>query len=125
MAKATVHNVIIMRENGNCVNGRILILDTKWHYVSSGWQKEACGNLGIAGVDLYGGTKNSTATALRAALSPEQIQRGAKISTNKAFQRYLQMNDQDALEVYRSAAMLTKNAQHPHNASGMPTRKKQ
>lgn len=88
------------------------------------WWKKACVNLGIEGVDLYGGTKHSTATALRAVLSPEQIQRGAKISTNKAFQRYLQMNDQDALDVYRSALTLTKIAQHPHNASGVLTKKK-
>lgn len=71
------------------------------------WWKKACENLGIVGVDLYGGTKHSTASALRKVLSPEQIQRGAKISTNDAFYRYLQMNDSDALMVYSQANNLT------------------
>jgi hypothetical protein len=40
------------------------------------WWKRACDNLGINGVDLYGGTRHSTATALREFLSPEQIKAG-------------------------------------------------
>ena len=37
------------------------------------WWDKACTNLGIEGVDLYGGTKHSTATALGQLLTPEQI----------------------------------------------------
>ncbi len=55
------------------------------------WWDKACENLGIKGVDLYGGTKHSTATALGASLTPEQIKRGGTGSaTNKAFERYFQ-----------------------------------
>jgi hypothetical protein len=45
----------------------------------------------IKGVDLYGGTRHSTATALGEFLTPEQIKRGGTGSaTNKAFERYFQ-----------------------------------
>lgn len=55
------------------------------------WWDKACENLGIKGVDLYGGTKHSTATALGEFLTPEQIKRGGTGSaTNKAFERYFQ-----------------------------------
>ncbi len=36
------------------------------------WWKKACDNLGIEGVDLYGGTRHSSAVALREHFSPEQ-----------------------------------------------------
>lgn len=64
------------------------------------WWKKACDNLGIEGVDLYGGTRHSSATALKEFLSPEQIKAGTMHSTNKAFERYFQRNTQDAIEVY-------------------------
>jgi len=67
------------------------------------WWKKACDNLGIEGVDLYGGTRHSTATALREFLSPEQIKAGTMHSTNKAFDRYLQMQTEDATRVYQKA----------------------
>jgi len=55
------------------------------------WWDRACGNLGIEGVDLYGGIKHSTATALGDSLTPEQIKRGGTGSaTNKVFERYFQ-----------------------------------
>ena len=40
------------------------------------WWDKACENLGIKGVDLYGGTKHSTATALGELHTPEEIKRG-------------------------------------------------
>jgi hypothetical protein len=64
------------------------------------WWKRACGNLGIEGVDLYGGTRHSSATALKSVLTPEQIKAGTMHSTNKAFERYFQRNSQDAIDVY-------------------------
>ncbi|MGD9948856.1 MAG: tyrosine-type recombinase/integrase [Desulfobulbus sp.] len=64
------------------------------------WWKKACENLGVEGVDLYGGTRHSSATALKDHLSPEQIKAGTMHSTNKAFERYFQRNSQDAIEVY-------------------------
>lgn len=71
-----------------------------WSY----WKK-ACKNLGIKDVDLYGGTKHSSATALRKKFSPEQIKKyGTKHTTSAAFDRYLQFELQDSLEIYQESA---------------------
>lgn len=49
------------------------------------WWKRACNNLGIDGVDLYGGTRHSTTTALRNFFTPEQIRSSGTLhTTNKA-----------------------------------------
>lgn len=64
------------------------------------WWKRACENLGIEGVDLYGGTRHSSATALRTVCSPEQIKIATMHSTNKAFERYFQPGMEDALNIY-------------------------
>lgn len=53
------------------------------------WWDKACKNLGIENVDLYGGTKHSTVTALGKILSPEQIQRGGTGHASDAFKRYM------------------------------------
>ena len=64
------------------------------------WWDKACENLGIDGVDLYGGTKHSTATALGQLLTPEQIKRGGTGSaTNKAFERYFYPRRTESLKV--------------------------
>jgi len=44
--------------------------------------------LGIENVDLYGGTRHSTAIALTEFATPEQIKRATMYSTNVAFERY-------------------------------------
>ncbi len=67
------------------------------------WWKRACANLGIEGVDLYGGTRHSSARALRKHHSPEAIKRATLHSTNKAFERYFCFEDEDVLEVYADA----------------------
>ncbi|HYA42484.1 MAG TPA: hypothetical protein VEF34_14345 [Syntrophobacteraceae bacterium] len=64
----------------------------------------ASANLGMEGVDLYGGTRRSSAIALREYLSPEGIRRLTDHETNKAFERYY-MRD---LEECRSAYALTR-----------------
>jgi integrase len=66
------------------------------------WWMKACGNLGVKGIDLYGGTKHSTVRDLRRrGKSPEEIKRSTKISTNEAFDRYLgSEHDDKILEVY-------------------------
>ena len=68
------------------------------------WWKKACANLEIEDVDLYGGTRHSSATALKEFLSPEQIKAGTMHSTNKAFERYFQRKSQDAIQVYSLAS---------------------
>ena len=61
------------------------------HILYDYWKK-ACANLGIEGVDLYGGTRHSTMQELRKIMSPEEIKRLSMHSTNKALDRYIQVN---------------------------------
>jgi integrase len=67
------------------------------------WWKKACKNLGIENLDLYGGTRHSTATALGDYLSKEDIKAGTLHSTNKAFERYFQGEARKAKRVYQKA----------------------
>jgi integrase len=66
------------------------------------WWLKACKNLGFTGVDLYGGTRHSSAKALRNEYSPEQIKKATMHSTNKAFERYFQIENNDLREMYES-----------------------
>jgi integrase len=65
------------------------------------WWKVACGNLGIAGIDLYGGTRHSSARALREYYSPEQIKKATMHSTNIAFERYFRVELDDVKNMYQ------------------------
>ena len=76
------------------------------------WWKTACQNLGIENVDLYGGTRHTSAIALRKHHSPEEIKRGTMHSTNKAFERYLQTQSDDALDVYKVADQVSQAGKH-------------
>lgn len=46
------------------------------------WWKRACDKLGVEGVDLYGGTRHSSAMAMRKHATPEQIRRATMHTTN-------------------------------------------
>jgi integrase len=71
------------------------------------WWDRACHNLGIHDVDLYGGTKHSTAVALGKVLTPEQIKRGGTgHATNKAFERYLMPDKAEGLTVTKAVKKL-------------------
>jgi len=65
------------------------------------WWKKACKNLGIEGVDLYGGTRHSSAMALRQYVSPEEIRRAMMHSTNKAFERYFRIESDEVRNIYQ------------------------
>ena len=65
------------------------------------WWKKACKNLGIEGVDMYGGTRHSSATALGQKRSPEEIRKATMHSSNKAFERYFSMDDEAIRDIYR------------------------
>ena len=67
------------------------------------WWKRACKNLGIVGVDLYGGTRHSSAKALRRYRTPEEIKRATMHATNKAFERYFWMESDELRDIYRDA----------------------
>jgi integrase len=64
------------------------------------WWKVACRNLGIEGVDLYGGTRHSSARGLREFCSPEQIRKATMHSTNAAFERYFRVELDDVKSIY-------------------------
>ncbi|MDK9706402.1 MAG: tyrosine-type recombinase/integrase [Desulforhopalus sp.] len=73
------------------------------------WWKRACENLGIADVDLYGGTRHSSAVALREHFSPEQIKQGTMHQTNKAFERYFRIGADDIRKIYKEASNSNNN----------------
>jgi integrase len=76
------------------------------------WWKIACLNLGIEGIDLYGGTRHSTVMALRKFATPEKIKRATMHSTNKAFERYFKFQSDEARDIYELAK--------PHLSSDQP-----
>lgn len=79
------------------------------------WWKIACSNLGIEGVDLYGGTRHSTVRALRKHFSPESLKEAAMSSTNKAFERYLgKATDDDVRSIYQKGAEVIELAPKLH-----------
>lgn len=66
------------------------------------WWKIACKNLGIEGVDLYGGTRHSTATAMSEYFSEQEIMDAATMhKSNKAARRYIQAKKNKSLQVYQ------------------------
>ena len=69
------------------------------------WWKKACKNLGIEGIDLYGGTRHSSAIALREHFSPEQIKQGTMHQTNKAFERYFRVGADDIRSIYQMTSI--------------------
>ena len=80
------------------------------------WWSRACMSLGVEGVDLYGGTKHSTVTALGQVLSPEQIRHGSMHKTNAAFERYFQGQSANAKRAYGEI----KKLQQSYNDKGHP-----
>lgn len=68
------------------------------------WWKKACANLGIEGLDLYGGTRHSTTTAIAEMVDSATAKQASEHETNKAFERYCQAGNKAAL----AAAKLVK-----------------
>jgi integrase len=66
--------------------------------------KRAASRCGVEGVDLYGGTRHSSARALRKFFSPEEIKRATMHSTNQAFERYFTMESDDVRSIYKRSA---------------------
>jgi len=57
------------------------------------WWRRACENLGIEGLDLYGGTRHTTVTAIAIMVDGTSAQKASSHSSNKAFGRYCQAED--------------------------------
>ena len=72
------------------------------------WWKKACKNIGIEDIDLYGGTRHSSAIALRKHFSPEQIKQGTMHQTNKAFERYFRIEADDVRDIYKQSSTPSK-----------------
>jgi integrase len=68
-----------------------------------GW-KRSCIRLNVVGVDLYGGTRHSSARALRTHFSPEEIKRATMHTSNAAFERYFKMSGDDVRSIYKKSA---------------------
>jgi len=66
----------------------------------SDWWNKACKALGISGVPLYPGTKHTTATETAKMLGADRALKASGL-TNKAFDRYCQVENTDAYEVVR------------------------
>ena len=78
-------------------------------YFSKCWDR-ACEKLGIQGVPLYPGTKHTTATAVSNVAGKEAAKSLAKISTNKAMERYINPSKTSELEILSIRGDLLKEA---------------
>lgn len=80
------------------------------------WWEKAAKEIGLEGVSLYPGTKHTTATETAACLGTEKA-RAASGLTNKAFDRYCQIENIDALEVATAIRAKKKASIIPINRS--------
>jgi len=65
------------------------------------WWKRACHHLGISGVDLYGGTRHTTASTIGEHFSMDQVRdHGTQHGTNKAFERYIRSDTKPKRQIY-------------------------
>lgn len=62
--------------------------------------KQACAVLKILDVDLYGGTKHSTAMGVRRYATFEEVRTMTGHSTNKAFERYFKLEGESLQKLY-------------------------
>ena len=70
------------------------------------WWKRACENLGVEGVPLYPGTKHSSVIALGETCTPEEIKKyGTGHQTNKAFDRYFQVDAKKKRELFAKSSL--------------------
>jgi integrase len=70
------------------------------------WWKKACSNLGIENVDLYGGTRHSSTSALSEYFTEDEIQDSTQHKTNKAFRRYFRANAEPKRNIYTKISQL-------------------
>jgi hypothetical protein len=67
------------------------------HYLRRWWLR-ACDEIGLKGVPLYPGTKHTTATETAKLMGADRALKASGL-TNKAFERYCQVENSDAFEV--------------------------
>lgn len=61
--------------------------------------KKACKEVGIHDVDLYGGTRHSSITAIAKVAGKDKARKYSGHLTNKAFDRYCQIGDDDTFDI--------------------------
>ena len=71
-------------------------------YLYKTW-KRACKNLGVEGVDLYGGTRHSSSRALGKLLTPEKVKRSLGSRSNAVSDRYFSVEFDEVQEVFSQA----------------------
>jgi integrase len=89
-------------------HGRIAGQPFGVNYLYKLWKK-ACNKLGVEGVVLYAGTRHSTMQFLRKQLSPEGVKRLSLHTTNKALDRYLEIQADELREGYALARTQSNN----------------
>ena len=92
------------------------MIGKRWgkNYLSKIWRKARI-NLSVESVDMYGGTRHSTATTLGKICTPEKV-RDATGHTSKALERYFQNSQGRALRITQRVKKLTD--QHQTNVLG-------
>ena len=69
------------------------------------WWKKACRNLGIEGIELYGGTRHSSCIAMgELGYSPETIRLASQHATDKSFTRYFKFEDNVHRKIYSACS---------------------
>ena len=63
------------------------------------WWCRACDNLGIKGLDLYGGTRHTIVTEIAKSAGSAAAKKASAHETNKAFERYCQAEDETAFQM--------------------------
>ncbi len=82
------------------------------------WWKKACSNLGIEGLDLYGGTRHSTTTAIAEMVDEATAKQASEHATNKAFARYCQAGNKAAVSAAKLVSQRRNGTvQHLYNTN--------
>ena len=68
------------------------------NYLYKNW-KIICKECGYDDLDLYGATRHSTTTAIAMAMGKKNARKSSGHDTNKAFDRYCQVDDEDSYGV--------------------------
>ncbi|MCM2283362.1 MAG: hypothetical protein NDI81_01175 [Desulfobacula sp.] len=74
-------------------------------YLYKNWKK-ACNEIGIDDLDLYGGTRHSSITAIAKAAGRETARKYSGHHSNKAFDRYCQIGDDDTFDTSKLMAKI-------------------
>lgn len=77
-------------------------------YLYRAWNK-ACKELGIDDLDLYGGTRHSSTTAIGKVLGKKRARDYSGHDTNEAFDRYCQIGDRDDFDISQLMAKMRGN----------------